>query len=547
MRLLPRSRQVSPTSPTSASSRPSASTSRSPGAGRRTTRVRVPSSRGEERRCPARPPARPWSGGAARGAGGRRRAWCGCCQPGRFGDRGLSVRHAGRTRPSPVGGQPGVRLRGVRRRARPCPGGLRGAPHRPGGRGAPAGPERVGPGPGPVGERRPRRGPRRPPPPRRRGRGRAWSVAPAVVGPRPEATRGSRPAPTRTRKPSSRRCGDAGCGCRCSTRATLALRYVEERSWPEVAWTTGLSERATRRRAEQGLAALAPDLGRRRRSRWSRRRVDSRRCGRRCARGRRPSRHDSGGAVVARGPGEPAAGATGRLRGGAAALLAAAVGVPLAVSRSGPAPPDWLDLDPSPDDGTTLETVLPEGFRTEAWRGVEVGVPEDWGHGSAGLLVPRADGLPTPRVDRPGTFEPSWLRPRAVPRGAVPARGRAGARGARRAWSPRSGSSDGDVVLVATPDAALTAAGAGDSARRRADRLERLRGPARDPAGRARTSHPSSRPPRRCRSAATRSASPGRTWCSPSASASSTPMDARRGGRRGAHRGRPPGMPRRPG
>ena len=204
------------------------------------------------------------------------------------------------------------------------------------------------------------------------------------------------------------------------TRATLALRYVEERSWPEVSWTTGLSERATRRRAEQGLAALAPGLGgaagvagsadcwRRRHRRRLARPAEGRAAR---ADGGRPDR--PGGAVLARGTSEPqpsrAAAAWGRR-----ALLVAAVGVPLLVSVW-PGPAGLVDLDPSPDDGTTLETVLPEGFRTEAWRGVEVGVPSGWGYGSLTGWC-RDGGLATPRVEPGrGTSEPADCDPGLAP------------------------------------------------------------------------------------------------------------------------------------
>lgn len=229
------------------------------------------------------------------------------------------------------------------------------------------------------------------------------------------------------------------------TRATLALRYVEGRSWPEVSWTTGLSERATRRRAERGLAALGAGAGAAADEElerlWEALRT------RTAAVHTIPVELSTRAARVSRSRRE------WRLRAAAAVLLVAAVGVPLVISVW---PSTWelADLDPSPDDGTTLETALPEGFRTEAWRGVEVGVPDDWGHGSLAGWCRDGDD-PTPRVDRPG--EPEVVdcdpglapgvqfRPEGEPAPEVPD----GLFAEERVVG-------GDVVLVVTPEEALT-------------------------------------------------------------------------------------------
>ncbi len=237
------------------------------------------------------------------------------------------------------------------------------------------------------------------------------------------------------------------------TRATLALRYVEGRSWAEVSWTTGLSERATRRRAERGLAALAP--GARARAGadeggaadeelerlWGALRA------RTAAVHTVPVELSTRAARVSRSRRE------WRLRAGAAVLLVTAVGVPLAISVW---PATWglADVDPSPDDGTTLETALPEGFRTEAWRGVEVGVPDDWGYGSLAGWCRDGDD-PTPRVDRPGEFAVEGCDPGLAPGVQFRPEGESapevpdGLVAGERVV-------EGDVVLVVTPEEALT-------------------------------------------------------------------------------------------
>ncbi|QIK65413.1 hypothetical protein G7072_02830 [Nocardioides sp. HDW12B] len=224
------------------------------------------------------------------------------------------------------------------------------------------------------------------------------------------------------------------------TRAVLALRLLEDRSWAEVAWVTDLPERAARRRAEHGLRALGddePTLTEALRARTVG--VDA-----------LPVELSSRAARVSTRRRERA------VRRGALALLLAAVGVPLLVSVW-PATTGGLDLDPSPDD-SLLEEVLPEGFRTESWRGVELGVPDGWGHGPlAGWC--RDGDLPTPRVERPGPdgvgdgdedCDPSLapgvqLRLAGDPAPDVPDDLAAGER-----------TLDGRVVLVATPDADLT-------------------------------------------------------------------------------------------
>ena len=128
--------------------------------------------------------------------------------------------------------------------------------------------------------------------------------------------------------------------------------------------------------------------------------------------------------------------------------------VPLAVSLW-PDTSGLLDLDPSPDDGTTLETVLPEGFRTEAWRGVEVGVPDDWGHGPLATWC-EDGGLPTPRVERPGELDPTVCDPVLAPGVQFRLEGEP-APEVPEGLVVDERVLDGDVVLVATPDADLTA------------------------------------------------------------------------------------------
>lgn len=232
------------------------------------------------------------------------------------------------------------------------------------------------------------------------------------------------------------------------TRATLALRYVEGRSWAEVSWTTGLSERATRRRAERGLAALAPGAGAEgaEGAEVLERLWESLRA-RTAAVHTVPVELSTRAARVSRSRRE------WRLRVGAAVLLVAAVGVPLVISVW---PSTWelADLDPSPDDGTTLRTAIPEGFRTEAWRGVEVGVPDDWGHGSLTGWCRDGDD-PTARVERPGDVgvvdcDPALapgvqFRPEGQPAPEVPD----GLVAEERVVG-------GDVVLVVTPEEELT-------------------------------------------------------------------------------------------
>ncbi len=220
------------------------------------------------------------------------------------------------------------------------------------------------------------------------------------------------------------------------TRAVLVLRLLEDRSWAEVAWVTDLPERSARRRAEQGQAAVGGDAAT----------LTAALRARTAAVDPLPVELSSRAARVSTRHRERA------VRRVALATLLAAVGVPLVVSLW-PAATGGLDLDPSPDD-STLEEVLPDGFRTESWRGVELGVPDDWGHGPlAGWCLD--DDLPTPRVERarPGggaTCDPALapgvqFRLDGDPAPDVPDDLAVGER-----------TLDGRVVLVATPDPDLT-------------------------------------------------------------------------------------------
>ncbi len=220
------------------------------------------------------------------------------------------------------------------------------------------------------------------------------------------------------------------------TRAVLALRVLEDRPWAEVAWVTDLSERAARRRAEQGLAALGEDgstLTEALRARTAG--VEA-----------LPVELSSRAARVSTRRRERA------VRHGALALLLAAVGVPLLVSLW-PATTGGLDLDPSPD-GSTLQEVLPEDFRTESWRGVELGVPDAWVRGPlAGWC--RDDDQPTPRVERPG---PGVGREECDPALAPGVQFRLAGDPAPDVpddLEVRERTLDGRVVLVATPEADL--------------------------------------------------------------------------------------------
>ena len=282
-------------------------------------------------------------------------------------------------------------------------------------------------------ERRPRRGPRRPPAPRRGGRGgpptRGRPVGP--VGGRDREPDGRR----RRRGGTPARTGAAGAVAALArlpvlTRATLALRYVEERSWAEVAWTTGLSERATRRRAERGLAAArsAPATADGARRLWEALRA-------RTASGP----HDARGAVLARRPGEPqparAAAAGGRSgpaggRGGGAAGGLGLAGRHRSCSTSIRRPTTGRPWRPccrrgsAPRPGAASRSACPTTGATARWRA-----------GAATATCPRRGWTTRPGASEARTATPGWPRAcssgwRASPRPRCPT-----------GWSPRSGSS----------------------------------------------------------------------------------------------------------
>jgi hypothetical protein len=67
--------------------------------------------------------------------------------------------------------------------------------------------------------------------------------------------------------------------------------------------------------------------------------------------------------------------------------------------------PSPRDLSPGVDPAGTVSPTLPDGWRWESYRGVEVGVPSDWGWGSGGQRLGQwciNEKHPKPIVGRPG-------------------------------------------------------------------------------------------------------------------------------------------------
>jgi DNA-directed RNA polymerase specialized sigma24 family protein len=180
-----------------------------------------------------------------------------------------------------------------------------------------------------------------------------------------------------------------------TTRALLALRYAEQRSWIELSWMTDLPVRAARQRVERALERLGPEdlvtetlLGRvESLDTWP---VELSRQAEWASRSRR-ERH---------------------VRGAVAAGIAVVVAVPVVLALVPGALGGLGDLDMSPVPDTTVpDSVLPAGWRAESWRGVEVGVPEDWGYVSLSTWCSARDEGSTPRVERPGRYPALDCRP----------------------------------------------------------------------------------------------------------------------------------------
>lgn len=81
--------------------------------------------------------------------------------------------------------------------------------------------------------------------------------------------------------------------------------------------------------------------------------------------------------------------------------------------------PSQHDLSPGVDPAGRLSPTLPDGWRWESYRDVELGVPADWGWGSSGQLLGQwcvTDGKHrSPTVGRPGMSTLVPCRPRATP------------------------------------------------------------------------------------------------------------------------------------
>jgi DNA-directed RNA polymerase specialized sigma24 family protein len=169
------------------------------------------------------------------------------------------------------------------------------------------------------------------------------------------------------------------------TRGVLALRCAERASWPEVSWLTGLPIRGARQRMDRGMSRLGrPDLV----TQTLRRRVEALETW--------PVEISHQAARVGRRRRDR------RVRVGVAAALAGVVAVPLGLAM---VPGALGDLDVAPlEDRTAPEAVLPGGWRAESWRGVQVGVPQEWGYGSLSGWCAVGDGDMVPRVERPGRW-----------------------------------------------------------------------------------------------------------------------------------------------
>jgi DNA-directed RNA polymerase specialized sigma24 family protein len=187
----------------------------------------------------------------------------------------------------------------------------------------------------------------------------------------------------------------AWSGLSRSTRAMVVLRCVEQRSWVELSWLSDLPVRAVRQRVERALAELGPEevVAEVLHSRvgsietWP---VELSRQAEWASRSRRER----------------------RVRGGIAAAVALVVGVPVVLAAVPGGLGDLGEFDVAPRPDTSVpDAVLPAGWRPETWRGVEAGVPGDWGYVSLSTWCSVKDSAVTPLVERPGRYPDLDCRP----------------------------------------------------------------------------------------------------------------------------------------
>lgn len=224
-----------------------------------------------------------------------------------------------------------------------------------------------------------------------------------------------------------------------ATRALVALRYVEHRSWVELSWLTGLPVRTVRHRAEQGLRRLGAEEEAVLALRSRVEAVDT-----------WPVELSRRAEVASRTRRER------RARTTVAGVLALAVGVPLVLAVVPGVLGRLGDFDVAPRPDRSLpEAVLPAGWRGETWRGVEVGVPRSWGHVALSAWCAVGDDTDVPLVERPSRFPDLDCRPPMGPglRFRTVADPAPEVRAGLAVDEVRVGSV---VVLVATEDEALT-------------------------------------------------------------------------------------------
>jgi hypothetical protein len=85
--------------------------------------------------------------------------------------------------------------------------------------------------------------------------------------------------------------------------------------------------------------------------------------------------------------------------------------------------PSQHDLSPGVDPAGRVSPTLPDGWRWESYRNVEVGVPADWGWGSSAQILGQwcvDNKHPQPTVGRPGISTLVGCLPRAKPGGPDP-------------------------------------------------------------------------------------------------------------------------------
>lgn len=222
-----------------------------------------------------------------------------------------------------------------------------------------------------------------------------------------------------------------------ATRAVLALRYVEERTYAELTWLTGLSEKAARRRAGRALARLGPEEQLVELLRARSAAVDP-----------WPVELSSRAARTSRSRRER------RVGWGVLVGVAAVVAVPV-VLTSLPGAVGGFEPNPVPDESLRPETPLPQGWRAESWRGLELGVPDDWGYGALAGWCTTNDS-PSPRVERPGPRVDAGCSPALAPGVQFRTAGSSAPEVPPGLFSEEI-EIGGAVALVATPDAELTA------------------------------------------------------------------------------------------